>query len=219
MPFTSIQHARREGARKTIGGAWLQCSERSRLRRRTGRGSRSGHSSNFNCRWQNIHSSLLRDGENPATAGDVHKPFSWDTAAIISAGETVTTGCEVTKVEMEKKQGEGPVERDKLQWSKALKEEVDSKQGESSALQDNLQGAGTALLAFQKRRREKFEEQRKELKSSKTKMEGCTDENVIVKREMQEMRVSSGTGLLNLETFTRCLEVSSNFDNVAKRQE
>ncbi len=42
--------------------------------------------------------------ENPAAAGDVHKPFSWDTAAIISVGETGTTGCEVTKVEMEKKQ-------------------------------------------------------------------------------------------------------------------
>jgi hypothetical protein len=50
-------------------------------------------------------------------------------------------------------------------------------------------------------------------------MEGCTDENVNVKREMQEMRVSSGTGLINLENSTRCLELSSNVDNMAKRQE
>ena len=46
----------------------------------------------------------------------------------------------------EKKKGEGSEERDKLQWSKALKEEVDRKQGESPALPDNLQGARTALL-------------------------------------------------------------------------
>ena len=45
-------------------------------------------------------------------------------------------------------------------------------------------------MDFQKRRREKYEEQRKELESSKTKMEGFTDENVNVTREMQEMRVS-----------------------------
>ncbi len=74
-------------------------------------------------------------------------------------------------------------------------------------------------MDFQKRRREKYEEQRKELESSKTKMEGFTDENVNVTREMQEMRVSSGTGLINLENSTRCLELSSNFDNMSKRQE
>lgn len=74
-------------------------------------------------------------------------------------------------------------------------------------------------MDFQKRRREKYEEQRKELESSKTKMEGCTDENVNVKREIQEMRVSSGTGLINLENSSGCLELNSNFDNMSKRQE
>ena len=49
--------------------------------------------------------------ENPASAGDERKPFSWDTAAILAVGETGTTGCEVAKVEMEKKQGESPAEQ------------------------------------------------------------------------------------------------------------
>ena len=66
-------------------------------------------------------------------------------------------------------------------------EDVDSKQGGSPALQDKLQGSKTSLLDNQDPSKEKFEEQRKDLESSKTKMEGCTDENVNVKRQMQEM--------------------------------
>ena len=74
------------------------------------------------------------------------------------------------------------------------------------ALQDKLQGAKTALLDCQSPIKEKFEEQRKELESSKTTMSGYTNEKVNVKRQIQEMRVSSGTGLINLENSTRCLE-------------
>ena len=85
--------------------------------------------------------------ENPAAAGDKRKPFIWDTAAILAVGETDTTGCKVAKVEMEKKQGESPVEQDKLQWSEALMEEVDSKEGESPALQDKLQGTKNSTSA------------------------------------------------------------------------
>ena len=57
------------------------------------------------------------------------------------------------------------------------------------------------------------------MESSKAKMEGCTDENVNVKREMQEMRVSSGVGIINLENSSGCLELNSNFDKMTKRQE
>ena len=42
--------------------------------------------------------------ENPAASDDEHKPFNWDTAVILVVGETDTTGSEVAKVEMEKKQ-------------------------------------------------------------------------------------------------------------------
>jgi hypothetical protein len=48
------------------------------------------------------------------------------------------------------------------------------------------------LLNFQK---EKFEEQQKKLYSYKTKIEEYKDEKVNLNRKMQEMRVSSGTGL------------------------
>ena len=74
-------------------------------------------------------------------------------------------------------------------------------------------------MDFQNPGKEKFEDPRKELESSKTKMTGYTNEKVNVKRQIQEMRVSSGTGLINLENSTRCLELRSNFDNTAKRQE
>ncbi len=48
------------------------------------------------------------------------------------------------------------------------------------------------LLNFQKG---KFEEQQKKLYSYKTKIEEYKDEKVNLNRQMQEMRVSSGTGL------------------------
>ena len=59
------------------------------------------------------------------------------------------------------------------------------------------------LLNFQK---EKFEEQQKKLDSYKTKMEEYEDEKENLTGQIQEMRVSSGTGLINLENSTRCLE-------------
>ena len=62
--------------------------------------------------------------------------------AILPVGETDTTGCEVAKVDMEKKQGESPEEQDKLQWSKALKEEVDSNQAESPVSRQTSRGKG-----------------------------------------------------------------------------
>ena len=71
-------------------------------------------------------------------------------------------------------------------------------------------------MDFQNPGKEKFEDPRKELESSKTKMTGYTNEKVNVKRQIQEIRVSSGTGLINLENSTRCLDY---FDNTAKRQE
>ena len=65
------------------------------------------------------------------------------------------------------------------------------------------------LLNFQK---EKFEEQQKKLYSYKTKIQEYKDEKVNLNRQMQEMRVSSGTGLFHLENSTRCLQLRSNFD-------
>ena len=62
-----------------------------------------------------------------------------------------------------------------------LKEEMESKHGEILSLKDKLQGAKTALLDFQNRSREKFEEQQQELESYKTKMEEYKDETVILK--------------------------------------
>jgi hypothetical protein len=53
----------------------------------------------------------------------------------------------------------------------------------------------------------------------KTKMEEYKDEKVILKRQMQEMQVSSGTGLLDLEHSTRCRQLRSDFDTSAIRQE
>ncbi len=53
----------------------------------------------------------------------------------------------------------------------------------------------------------------------KTKMEEYKDEKVNLKRQMQEMQVSSGTGLLDLENSTRCRQLSSDFDTSVKRQE
>jgi hypothetical protein len=53
----------------------------------------------------------------------------------------------------------------------------------------------------------------------KTKMEEYKDEKVILKRQMQEMQVSSGTGLLDLEHSTRCRQWRSDFDTSAKRHE
>ena len=53
----------------------------------------------------------------------------------------------------------------------------------------------------------------------KTKMEEYKDEKVILKRQMQEMQVSSGTGLLDLEHSIRCRQLRSDFDTSAKRQE
>ena len=55
----------------------------------------------------------------------------------------------------------------------------------SAKLHSTVEGVGVGTV--------KYEEQRKELESSKTNMEGCTEENVNVKREIQEIRVSSGT--------------------------
>ena len=86
-------------------------------------------------------------------------------------------------------------------------------------IQDKLQGTKTELLDFQNPSKEKFEEQRKKLESSKTQVEGYTDEKVNLKRQMQEIRASSGTGLINLKNSTRSLELSTYFDNTAKRQE
>ena len=68
---------------------------------------------------------------------------------------------------------------------------MDSKQGEILDLQDKLQGTKTALLDYQSCCRAKFEEQQKELESYKTKMEEYKDETVSLKRQIQEMRVSS----------------------------
>ena len=53
----------------------------------------------------------------------------------------------------------------------------------------------------------------------KTKKEEYKDEKVILKRQMQEMQVSSGTGLLDLAHSTRCRQLRSVFDTSAKRQE
>jgi hypothetical protein len=41
----------------------------------------------------------------------------------------------------------------------------------------------------------------------------------ILKGQMQEFQVSSGTGLLDLEHSTRCRQLRSDFDTSAKRQE
>ncbi len=71
------------------------------------------------------------------------------------------------------------------------------------------------LLNFQK---EKFEEQQKELDSYKTKMEEYEDEKENLTGQIQEMRVSSGTGLLDLENSTRCLQLGSDFDTSTKRR-
>ena len=71
------------------------------------------------------------------------------------------------------------------------------------------------LLNFQK---EKFEEQQKELDSYKTKMEEYEDEKENLNGQIQEMRVSSGTGLLDLENSTRCLQLGSDFDTSTKRR-
>ena len=51
--------------------------------------------------------------------------------------------------------------------------------------------------------------------SSDFKREEYKDEKVNLKRQMQEMQVSSGTGLLDLENSTRCRQSSSNFDTSA----
>ena len=50
-------------------------------------------------------------------------------------------------------------------------------------------------------------------------MEEYKDEKAILKRQMQEMKVSSGTGLLDLEHSTRCRQLRFDFDTSAKRQE
>ncbi len=70
--------------------------------------------------------------------------------------------------------------QNEIQWSNALNGEMVSKYG----------------LRM-------FEEQQKELDSYKTKMEEYEDEKENLNRQMQEMRVSSGTGLLDLEHSTR----------------
>jgi hypothetical protein len=53
----------------------------------------------------------------------------------------------------------------------------------------------------------------------KTKMEEYKDEKVILKRQMPEIQVSSGTGLLDLEHSTRCRQLRSDFDTSSKGQE
>jgi hypothetical protein len=115
----------------------------------------------------------------------------------------------------ERKQGEILVIQNEIQWSNVLKGEMESKYGDILASEDKLQGAKMVLLNFQK---EKFEEQQKELDSYKTKME-YEDEKENLNRQMQEMRVSSGTGLLDLENSTRCLQLGSDFDTSANRQQ
>jgi hypothetical protein len=82
-------------------------------------------------------------------------------------------------------------------------------------VKNKLQGAKMELLNFQK---EKFEEQQKELDSYKTKMEEYEDEKENLTGQIQEMRVSSGTGLLDLENSTRCLQLGSDFDTSTKRR-
>ena len=82
---------------------------------------------------------------------------------------------------------------------------MESKQGEILALKDNLQRAKTALLGHQNRSREKFEEQQKEMESYKTKMDAYKDETVSLKRQIQEMRVAFGSGLLDLTNSIRRL--------------
>jgi hypothetical protein len=83
-------------------------------------------------------------------------------------------------------------------------------------LQAKLQGAKTALFNFHI---EKFEEQQKELDSYKTKREEYKNEKVNLKRQMQEMRASCGTGLLDVKNSTQCLQLSSDFNTSAKRQQ
>jgi hypothetical protein len=52
-----------------------------------------------------------------------------------------------------------------------------------------------------------------------TKMEKYKDEKVILKRQMQDMQLSSGTGLLDLQHSTRCRQLRSDFDTSSKRHE
>jgi len=121
-----------------------------------------------------------------------------------------------SKETMESKPGEILVKQNEIQWSTALKGEMHSRHGEMLVLQAKLQGAKTALFNFHI---EKFEEQQKELDSYKTKREEYKDEKVNLKRQMQEMRASCGTGLLDVKNSTRCLQLSSDFHTSAKRQQ
>jgi hypothetical protein len=117
-----------------------------------------------------------------------------------------------SKETMESKPGEILVKQNEIQWSTALKGEMHSRHGEMLVLQAKLQGAKTALFNFHK---EKFEEQQKELDSYKTKREEYKDEKVNLKRQMQEMRASCGTGLLDVKNSTRCLQLSSDFNTIS----
>ena len=96
------------------------------------------------------------------------------------------------KEERESTEGELLALKNELQGSTALKAEMDSQHDEILALQDNLQGATTALLDFQNRSREKFEEQQQELESSKTKMEEYKDETVILKDKCRKCECLPG---------------------------
>ena len=99
---------------------------------------------------------------------------------VVNAEDSLTALHHV-QTEMDKKQREILTLQNEFQRSKTLKEEMDSKQGDFLALQDKLQGTKTELLDFQNPSKEKFEEQRKVLESSKSKMEGYTDEKVNLK--------------------------------------
>jgi hypothetical protein len=101
-----------------------------------------------------------------------------------------------SKETMESKPGEILVKQNEIQWSTALKGEMHSRHGEMLVLQAKLQGAKTALFNFHI---EKFDEQQKELDSYKTKREEYKNEKVNLKRQMQEMRASCGTGLLDVK--------------------
>ena len=113
---------------------------------------------------------------------------------------------------MESNHGEILALQNEIQRSNSLKDL------EILALQDKLQETRTTLMDFQNRNKEKFEEQEQKLKSYKTKVEEYKEETVSLKRQMQEMRVSSGR-LLDLNNSTRCLQLRTDFDNSAKGQE
>jgi chromosome segregation ATPase len=115
-------------------------------------------------------------------------------------------------VALKNEKGEILAQQNEIQRSNSLKHL------EILALKDKLQESRTTLLDFQNRSKEKFDEQQQELESYKTKMEEYKDETVSLKRQMQEMRVSSGR-LLDLKNSTRCLQLRTNFHNSGEGQE